>query len=159
MKIQVLISPAIQSPPMSLQKSIKERFFHALCFELLAIAICAPLGAWLLGYSLAHMGLLTLMISLIAMLWNMLFNALFDRLQLRLGFSRTLAVRAGHAVVFEIGLVLAVVPLAAWWLGISLWQAFLLDIGIVLFFLPYTFVYNLTYDNLRVRVMNRQLRS
>jgi uncharacterized membrane protein len=92
------------------------------------------------------------------MLWNMLFNALFDRLQLRLGFSRTLAVRAGHAVVFEIGLVLAVVPLAAWWLGISLWQAFLLDIGIVLFFLPYTFVYNLTYDNLRVRVMNRSAR-
>jgi uncharacterized membrane protein len=143
---------------MSLQKSIKERFFHALCFELLAIAICAPLGAWLLGYSLAHMGLLTLMISLIAMLWNMLFNALFDQLQRQLGFHRTVTVRALHAVGFEIGLVLAVVPLAAWWLGISLWQAFLLDIGIVLFFLPYTFVYNLAYDNLRVRVINRQLR-
>ncbi len=140
---------------MSLQKSIQERFFHALGFEVLAIAICAPLGAWLLGYSLAHMGLLTLMISLIAMLWNMVFNAIFDRLQLRLGFNRTMAVRAAHAVAFEIGLVLAVVPLAAWWLGISLWQAFLLDIGIVLFFLPYTFAYNWTYDTLRVRVTHR----
>ncbi|NQW82285.1 MAG: PACE efflux transporter, partial [Polaromonas sp.] len=117
------------------------------------------LGAWLLDYSLAHMGLLTLMISLIAMLWNMLFNALFDRLQLRLGFHRTVVVRAAHAVVFEIGLVLAVVPLAAWWLGISLWTAFLLDIGIVLFFLPYTFFYNLAYDSLRMRVINRQLRK
>jgi len=144
---------------MSLQKSVKERFFHALGFEVLAIAICAPLGAWLLGYSLAHMGLLTLMISLIAMLWNMVFNALFDRLQLRLGFRRTMAVRAVHAVAFEIGLVLAVVPLAAWWLGISLWQAFLLDIGIVLFFLPYTFAYNWTYDTLRVRVIHRQQRK
>ena len=144
---------------LSLQKSVKERFFHAFCFEALAIAICAPLGAWLLDYSLAHMGLLTLMISLIAMLWNMLFNALFDRLQLRLGFHRTVAVRAAHAVVFEIGLVLAVVPLAAWWLGISLWTAFLLDIGIVLFFLPYTFFYNLAYDSLRMRVINRQMRK
>lgn len=144
---------------MSLQKSVKERFFHAFCFEALAIAICAPLGAWLLDYSLAHMGLLTLMISTVAMLWNMVFNALFDRLQLRLGFYRTLAVRALHAVAFEIGLVLAVVPLAAWWLGISLWTAFLLDIGIVLFFLPYTFFYNLAYDSLRVRVINRQLRK
>ena len=144
---------------MSLQKSIKERFFHALGFEVLAIVICAPLGAWLLGYSLAHMGLLTLMISLIAMFWNMVFNALFDRLQLRLGFHRTMAVRAAHAVAFEIGLVLAVVPLAAWWLGIGLWQAFLLDIGIVLFFLPYTFAYNWTYDTLRVRVIHRQRRK
>jgi uncharacterized membrane protein len=144
---------------MSLQKSVKERFFHALCFEVLAIAICAPLGAWLLGYSLAHMGILTLMISLIAMLWNMVFNAGFDRLQLRLGFNRTVAVRAAHAVAFEIGLVITVIPLASWWLGISLWQAFLLDLGIVLFFLPYTFVYNWTYDTLRGRVINRQLRK
>jgi uncharacterized membrane protein len=144
---------------MSLQKSVRERFFHAFCFEALAIAICAPLGAWLLDYSLAHMGVLTLMISTIAMLWNMVFNAAFDRVQLRLGFQRTVAVRAVHAVLFEIGLVLAVVPLAAWWLGISLWTAFLLDIGIVLFFLPYTFVYNLAYDSLRVRVVERQLRK
>lgn len=144
---------------MSLQKSIRERFFHAFCFEALAIAICTPLGAWLLDYSLAHMGLLTLMISLIAMLWNMVFNAAFDRIQLRFGFRRTVTVRAAHAVAFEVGLVLTVVPLAAWWLGMSLWTAFLLDMGIVLFFLPYTFVYNLAYDSLRVRLVERQLRK
>ena len=132
-------------------KSLKERLLHALIFELLAIALCAPLGAWLLGYPLAHMGLLTLMISLIAMGWNMLFNAVFDRTHRRLGFDRTLTVRAVHSVIFEIGLLLAVVPLAAWWLGIGLWQAFLLDIGIALFFLPYTFFFNWTYDHLRAR--------
>jgi uncharacterized membrane protein len=49
-----------------------------------------------------------------------------------------------------------VVPLAAWWLGISLWQAFVLDIGIVLFFLPYTFCFNWTYDHLRARVLARR---
>jgi len=141
---------------MSLQKSVKERFFHALGFEVLAIAICAPLGAWLLDYSLAHMGLLTLMISLIAMSWNMLFNALFDRAQRRMGFRRTLVARAVHSVLFEIGLLLAVVPLAAWWLGIGLWQAFVLDIGIVLFFLPYTFVFNWTYDHVRASVVARR---
>jgi uncharacterized membrane protein len=144
---------------MSLQKSVKERFFHALGFEVLAIAICAPLGAWLLGYSLAHMGLLTLMISLIAMLWNMAFNALFDRAQRRMGFQRTLGARAVHSVIFEIGLILAVVPLAAWWLDIGLWEAFVLDIGIVLFFLPYTFLFNWSYDHLRAIVVARHLRK
>ncbi len=143
---------------MSLQKSVKERFFHALGFEVLAIAICAPLGAWLLDDSLAHMGLLTLMISLVAMSWNMLFNALFDQAQRRMGFERSLWVRALHSLLFEIGLLLAVVPLAAWWLGIGLWQAFILDIGIALFFLPYTFVFNWSYDHLRAAVMARKNR-
>ena len=140
---------------MSFQRSVKERFFHAVVFEVLAVAICAPLGAWLLDYSLAHMGLLTLMISLIAMVWNMVFNSIFDDAQRRLGFTRNLAARAVHSVLFEIGLILAVVPLAAWWLNIGLWEAFVLDIGIVLFFLPYTFAFNWTYDHFRARVVAR----
>lgn len=140
-------------------KSVRERFFHALAFELLAIAICAPLGAWLLGYSLAHIGLLTLMISLVAMTWNMIFNAIFDRVQRRLGFERTLVARALHAVLFEIGLLLAVVPLAAWWLKIGLWEAFVLDIGIALFFLPYTFLFNLAYDHLRARFVAKKIQT
>lgn len=140
---------------VSLQKSLKERFFHALGFEVLAIAICAPLGAWLLGYSLAHMGLLTLMVSLMAMTWNMVFNAIFDRAQRSMGFQRTLGARAVHAVLFEIGLIIAVVPLAAWWLDIGLWEAFVLDIAIVLFFLPYTFGFNWAYDHIRARVVAR----
>ena len=140
---------------MSFQRSVKERFFHAVVFEVLAVAICAPLGAWLLDYSLAHMGLLTLMISLIAMAWNMVFNSIFDDAQRRLGFTRNMTARAVHSVLFEIGLILAVVPLAAWWLDIGLWEAFVLDIGIVLFFLPYTFAFNWTYDHFRARVVAR----
>ena len=96
------------------------------------------------------------MISLIAMAWNMIFNALFDRAQRRIGFERGVTARAVHAVLFEIGLILAVVPLAAWWLDITLWRAFVLDIGIVLFFLPYTFVFNWVYDSLRERLMARR---
>ena len=42
-----------------------------------------------------------------------------------------------------------VVPVAAWWLNVSLVEALLLDLGIVLFFLPYTFCFNLAYDALR----------
>lgn len=148
-----------KNPPMHPDKSVRERFFHALAFELLAVAICAPLGAWLLGYSLAHIGLLTLMISLVAMTWNMIFNAIFDRAQRRIGFERTLVARALHAVLFEIGLLLAVVPLAAWWLDIGLWEAFVLDIGIALFFLPYTFLFNLAYDHLRARFAAKKMQS
>lgn len=141
---------------MSLKKSIKERFLHSLAFEVIAISICAPLGAWLLGYSLAHIGALTLMISLVAMIWNMVFNTLFDRAQRRIGFERTMVARGVHALMFEIGLLVVVVPLAAWWLGIGLWEAFMLDIGIALFFLPYTFIFNWSYDHVRALVVARR---
>ncbi|MFZ4284975.1 multidrug/biocide efflux PACE transporter [Variovorax sp. HJSM1_2] len=140
----------------ALKKSLAERFFQALLFELIAVVLCAVVGAWLLGYSLVHMGALTIMISLCAMFWNMVFNALFDRAQTRFGFKRGVTARVIHAVMFELGLIAAVVPLAAWWLAIGLWEAFVLDIGIALFFLPYTFAYNWAYDTLRARFMRRR---
>ncbi|MNN87468.1 Bacterial Transmembrane Pair family protein [compost metagenome] len=93
------------------------------------------------------------MFSTVAMLWNMLFNSLFDRAQRRLDFQRTLPVRVAHALLFELGLILVLVPLAAWWLSIGLVEAFLLDIGLLLFFLPYTLAFNWTYDSLRARLL------
>ena len=94
--------------------------------------------------------------SLIAMAWNMLFNALFERRERRAGWQRTPLVRSVHAIAFEGGLVFLCVPVAAWWMAISYWQAFLLDVGILLFFLPYTLGYNLAYDKLRERYVSRR---
>jgi len=139
--------------PVVPAKSIKERAFHALLFELIGVVLFAPGLAWLFGQSLGRMGAMTVMISTIAMLWNMVFNAGFDRLRARLGFALNLKMRALHALAFETGLVFAVVPLAAWWLSISLWEAFLLDIGLLLLFLPYTLLFNIGYDKARERVV------
>ena len=83
----------------------------------------------------------------------MLFNGLFDRLLTRLAIVRTAWVRVVHALLFESGLVALGVPLIAWWLDVSLWQAFVLDIGVLLFFLPYTYVYHWVYDLIRERVL------
>ena len=63
--------------------------------------------------------------------------------------------RVVHALLFEGGLVAVGVPLIAWWLNVSLWQAFLLDIGVLLFFLPYTYVYHWVYDVVRERMVMR----
>jgi len=137
-------------------KSLKERALHALLFEMIGVLLFAPALAWLLGHSLGKMGAMTVMISTVAMLWNMLFNAGFDRVRARLGFAMSFKVRALHALAFEGGLIVAVVPLAAWWLSISLMEAFWLDIGLLLLFLPYTMVFNLAYDKVRARVIERR---
>lgn len=140
------------NPP---QRSLGERIGHALAFELIALAICAPALAWLLDEPLLHLGALTLMFSTVAMLWNMLFNYLFDRAQRRLGFQRNLQARLCHAALFELGLIVVLVPLAAWWLSVGLLEALLLDIGLILFFLPYTVAFNWSYDVLRERWLAR----
>ncbi|MEE5101136.1 multidrug/biocide efflux PACE transporter [Pseudomonas alliivorans] len=138
-------------------KSLKERILHASLFELGGVILVAPLLAWLMNHSLTLMGAMTVMISTVAMLWNMIYNALFDRLRARTGFAMSLTTRALHALGFEGGLILAVVPLAAWWLSISLFEAFVLDIGLLLMFLPYTMLFNWAYDKLRERVRQRRL--
>ncbi|WP_122709600.1 multidrug/biocide efflux PACE transporter [Pseudomonas viridiflava] len=138
-------------------KSLRERILHAGLFELGGVILVAPLLAWLMNHSLAMMGAMTVMISTVAMLWNMAYNALFDRLRARFGFAMSLMTRALHALGFEGGLILAVVPLAAWWLSISLFEAFVLDIGLLLMFLPYTMLFNWAYDKVRERVMQRRL--
>ncbi|HXE19564.1 multidrug/biocide efflux PACE transporter [Castellaniella sp. UC4442_H9] len=130
-------------------RSPAERMFHALAFEVLAIGISAPLAAWITGHSVVSMGLLTAIIATIAVIWNMLYNWAFDRLQAARGFARTYAVRVAHAVGFEAGLILIVIPLIAAWLAVSLWRALVLDIGLVLFYLPYGFLFNLGYDRIR----------
>jgi len=138
----------MNQPP---QRSVRERIGHALAFELIAVAISAPALALLMDKPLAQMGALTLMFSTVAMLWNMLFNYWFDGAQRRLGFHRGLWARLVHASLFELGLIVVLVPLAAWWLSIGLLEALLLDIGLILFFLPYTMAFNWIYDVLRAR--------
>jgi len=138
------------------KKSIRERVFHAVLYELCAMGVIVPVAALFMGTGLGQMGLLALMMSCVAMLWNMQFNALFERVERRWGLARTVWVRSAHALLFEGGLVVMLVPLAAWWLAISLWQAFVLDLGFFAFFLPYTYVFNLVYDRLRQVVTRRR---
>ncbi|MHC8319179.1 multidrug/biocide efflux PACE transporter [Pseudomonas sp. GB2N2] len=141
---------------MNIQKSITERIFQAIGFELLAILICTPLLAWIMDKPMLEMGVVTVVIAALALAWNVVFNGIFDRVLQRFAIAHNAWTRVAHALMFEGGLVAVGVPLIAWWLSISLWQAFLLDAGVLLFFLPYTYVYHWVYDGVRERVVMRQ---
>lgn len=60
--------------------------------------------------------------------------------------GRSLKRRAAHAMGFELGFVFMLVPLFAWWLDITLWHALVLDVGLALLFLVYTFAFNWAFD-------------
>jgi uncharacterized membrane protein len=83
------------------------------------------------------------------MLLNYVFNLVFDIALVRTGRPvnvRPVWMRVLHAILFEASLLILTVPLVAWWLDMTLWTAFLTDIGFALFFLIYAFIYNWVYD-------------
>ena len=49
-------------------------------------------------------------------------------------------------MTFEIGLLFVLMPFIAWYLSISLMEAFLIDVSFALFYLIYAFVFNWVYD-------------
>lgn len=137
------------------KKSIAERLFQAALLEILAVVLCTPLFAWIMGTPLEQMGALAITSSVVSALWIALFNFGTDKLRARLGIAAGVAWRSAHAIAYEATLFVFTVPLAMWWLKINLHQAVLLDIGLVLFFIPYTYLYHWGYDGVRQVVIHR----
>jgi len=131
-------------------RTTPDRIRHAVSFEIIGLALVMPLVAWLFGLALQQTGVIGIGGSIIAMVWTYLFNYWFD-LVLRHFTGRThkgLVLRIFHAVLYEVGLVLILMPAIAWYLGITLWQALSIDIVFAVFFMVYAFVFNLAYDRL-----------
>ena len=135
------------------RKTLTERIIHAVSFEGLATLILAPTAAWLMQRSVLEMGGLSVLLATLAMVWNLIYNAAFDRLWPVSRVARTLKVRALHAIGFESGFIVIGITAVALLLGVSLIQAFMLEIGFMLFFLPYTMLFNWVWDTLRERVL------
>lgn len=138
------------------QKTFSERVFHAVSFEVIAITITAPLSAWLLGRSIFQMGTVAIVLSTLAMLLNLFYNMLFDRYWPLSKGPRPTKIRIMHAIGFEFSFIIIGLPILALLLNMSLWNAFLLELGFFAFFLFYTYAFNLSYDKLRENWFNRK---
>ena len=130
-------------------RGTRRRVVHALVFEVIAIAIVTVAFAALTGADSGHSGVLAAACSLVAMGWNMAYNKLFESWEARQAIrQRGVLRRAVHATGFEGGLVVLLVPLIAWWLDLGLWDALVLDVGLMVFFLLYGYAYNWLFDHL-----------
>ena len=126
----------------------RDRIRHAIWFEIFGLLLVTPLGALAFAMPLHDIGIISAGSAAVAMLWNYVFNDGFDRVLLRTSGStdKTILHRVLHAILFELGLMLMLMPLIAWYLGVSLWQALVMDVAFALFYMGYAFVYNLAYD-------------
>ena len=42
---------------------------------------------------------------------------------------------------------MVLIPLMAWWFGVTLWEATVMEAGLLVFFLVYTYVFNWCFDH------------
>ncbi len=131
--------------------SLKERIFHSLLFEAIALVLLTLLAVMVTGNDIAKMSGLAIALSMIAMVWNFAFNILFDKLYGEDRISRTLGQRIQHGFGFEFGMLVFSFPVIMWVLQLDLITVFLMDVGAMIFFLLYAIVFNWIYDITRAR--------
>ena len=129
-------------------RTTSDRIRHAILFEVFGLILMIGGGVLLTGFDVHALGVIGVVSSIVATLWNYAYNWMFDRAMLRLRGStlKTHPIRALHAVLFEAGLLVLLLPFVAWMLGVSLWQAFLFDLAIAIFYVVYGYAFNWAYD-------------
>ena len=126
---------------------IKRRLIYVILFEITAI-LFSTLVLMLLNDSSVQESLpVAIIMSTAAVVWNYIFNTLFEFWEVRQQIKkRTLAVRSIHAIGFEGGLVLICLPLYMLWYNVGVLTAFTMEAALLLFFLVYTFLFTLVFD-------------
>ena len=112
-------------------RSVSDRIRHALSFEIIGLLLVTPLGALAFHMPMHDIGLVSIVSATIATAWNFAYNYLFDVVlqRLRGTTKKTGAARVCHAVLFELGLLIVLMPFIAWYLGVSFRQAFVMDLS------------------------------
>lgn len=125
------------------------RLIYATTFEaggvLMSTALLLLMADTTAGGSLAF----SILASTVAMLWNLAFNAMFEAWEARQATrGRSLARRTAHALLFEAGLVLMLLPLTAWWFSVGLLTALAYEGVLIVAFLIYTWAFTWAFDRL-----------
>jgi uncharacterized membrane protein len=131
-------------------RTAADRLRHAISFEIIGILLATPLGAFVFRLHAGESAVIVIASATVAMVWNYVFNWGFDHLMQRLRGTtqKTLPLRIAHAVLFELGLLVMLMPLIAWYLGVTLWQALIMDLSFALFYMGYALVFNWAYDRM-----------
>ena len=130
-------------------QGLKRKLVYVTLFELIAVCMSSVLLS-LISTRDSHVyaAMAAIASSAIALVWNLAYTSVFEYWEARQAKKgRGLLRRVVHALGFEFGLVVLLVPLFAYLLGLSLWDAFVYDLGLMVFFMVYTFLFNLGFDH------------
>ena len=128
-------------------RPMTRKIFYAVAFETGGILLSAGLLHLMSGAG-AHATLsLSILNASMALIWSYAFNTMseaWEARQTRKG--RSVRRRAVHAVLFEAGLTLILVPVTAWWLSTSWLTALSYESTLIAAFLFYTALCTWAFD-------------
>ncbi|MBE0422125.1 PACE efflux transporter [Pseudoalteromonas nigrifaciens] len=133
-----------------------ERVFHSVSFEVIAVTLSIAGLAAFTEHDIAALSGTMIVIASVAMVWNYAFNWVFDLYVKGDKTKRTFSMRLFHVILFEAGLLVLTIPIMAYLLSVSLWNAFLMDLGVTIFITIYAFLFNLSYDHIRAAIIQRR---
>ena len=138
-----------------IERSPYERVFHAVLYEVVGIITSTPIIIFFTGKGIGDSGLIALIVSITATIWNYIYNFGYAKLLAKYKIKKTSRVRVIHGLFFEVGLVFITVPILALTMGLGIIEAFKLEFAMLVYFFPYTIVFNWIYDKAKSFVILR----
>ena len=134
-------------------RSLRERIVQTLAFEVIGLAVIAPLYRVASGASIGDAVIVILAVSIVAAGWSGAFNAAFDhveyRLLRRLASDRPHRLRLLQTVGRELTEVPLTCPVIFALTDLTFAQALTADIGLAVAYMAYGYVFHLVFDLLR----------
>lgn len=128
---------------------LKRRLVYVTIFELLAVVLSTLILMLLSGGDAQQSLPVAVIVSVVAVIWNFIYNTLFETWERRAQIKvRSFKLRSLHAIGFEGGLVVICLPLYMIWYEVGLWTAFTMEAALLTFFLVYTFLFTLIFDQI-----------
>lgn len=131
-------------------RTLPDRIRQVLLFEIIGLALMTPLFAWGADEPvMTSVGLMAAMAA-VAALWNGLYSSAFDWLEARYAGRqadhRPAIWRSIHAIGFELGLMVATLPLIVSMTHLGWTEALVADLAMALAYAAYAYAFNLAYD-------------
>ena len=126
---------------------LRRRMLYAISFESLGILVAAVSLRLMSNASTSDSLALAVIGASLALAWSFVFNAGFEAWEARQSVKgRSLRRRAAHALLFEGGLTVLLVPVMAWWLDTGLLQALAYEATLIAVFIAYTYLFTWGFD-------------
>ncbi|MEP7297980.1 MAG: PACE efflux transporter [Burkholderiales bacterium] len=146
-------SARCSTKPRPAIRDLRERVIQTLWFELLGLALVAPLFAYFSGVSAGDSFALLLALAIVVTFWSGLYNSAFDLAELhlagRVASERPHRWRVLHTVGLETSAIVLTWPLVVAFTTLGWREALLADIGLTLAYIAYGYVFHIAFDRLR----------
>jgi uncharacterized membrane protein len=134
-------------------RSVRERWLQVGAYELVGLAVVAPLYGVFFDGGASEGALLIIALFLPEVLWSVVHNWLFDRAEWRfrhrVASDRPHRWRIIHAISHEVSAAMVTLPVIMIVTGHGVWQALIIDIWLGVFYGLYAYLFHIVYDRLR----------